>query len=211
MLQSIVNGFMLGLVASPSCPSNAEEIRLGTRQGFVAALSVGAGAVAGDAAILLLLVLGLQTVLVDVERFDPILWSAGALVLAYVAWGIFREAAVAPAVPRAADRVVPWRTRDVARAFWVGFAITAFNPFTLVWWLGLLGPALTGSGEVPATFAAAVLLGALAWFVALAVLLQVGRRWLTRRVRRWILIASGVGAGGYALYFAYRAVLTVTA
>lgn len=213
MIQSVIHGFTLGLLASPSCPSNAEEIRLGTRYGLKHALTVGVGAVAGDAIVLIVLLLGIAPVLERVQALSTALWVAGALVLTYVAWGIFKEAAVVEGVEggegggRDHD-VVPTATaaRSLPRAFWVGFAITTFNPFTIVWWLGLLGPALTQSRGVPASFVVAVLVGSLAWFVALAFLLHLGRRWLTRRVRRWVLVLSGVGASGYALYFLWRAV-----
>lgn len=204
MLASLFNGFILGLVASPSCPSNAEEIRYGTRGGFLAALSVGLGAVAGDTLVLLLLLFGFYPMLQALPWLTSTLWFVGALVLAYVAWGIFREAAVVEGVrgdPRGADSAP-----ETFRAFWAGFMITTFNPFTVLWWLGLLGPTF-GAGEVVSVpFVSAVLLGSLIWFAGLALVLQIGRQWLTARVRQVILWLSGLVVVGYALYFLWRGV-----
>lgn len=209
MFQLLINGFALGLIASPSCPSNAEEIRLGTKHGLKSALTVGFGAVTGDAAVLLVLLLGVAPLIEQVQALSIGLWFIGALVLAYVAWGIFEEAAIVDDLVWAAQGV-PESDADsdsLLRAFWVGFAITTFNPFTLVWWLGLLSPVLAEGQALPILFPTAVLLGSLAWFATLAFLLHWGRRWLTRRARRWVLIASGLAAAGYALYFLWQGTL----
>lgn len=208
MIQLLLNGFALGLIASPSCPSNAEEIRLGTKHGLRSALTVGLGAVTGDAAVLLVLLLGVAPLLEQVQALSVGLWFVGAIVLAYVAWGMFQEAAVIDDLVAAANatsqRGAP--SDSLLKAFWVGFAITTFNPFTLVWWLGLLSPLLAQGQGVPILFPTAVLLGSLTWFAALAFLLHWGRRWLTRTARRRVLIASGLAAAGYALYLLWQGV-----
>jgi L-lysine exporter family protein LysE/ArgO len=209
MLQSILNGFMLGLIASPSCPSNAEEIRQGTRNGFWPAVTVAVGAVTGDALILVLLLLGIAPLLERVQAPSATLFLLGALILAYVAWGIFKEAASVEGTAQFDYNRSPAPTGAMLRAFWVGFAITTFNPFTVVWWLGLLGPALASEGNLPVSFALAVLAGSFAWFAVLALLLQVGRRWLTQRVLHWVLLLSGTGAGAYAIYFLWQALKEV--
>lgn len=205
MLQSILNGLALGLIASPSCPSNAEEIRIGTRRGFAGAALVALGAVTGDAVILVVVLLGLQPLLEAYPVLNALLWLFGALVLGYIAIGIFRDVRRTEGVaedPIEASQAGP----SALRAFWAGFAITTFNPFTILWWVGLLAPALEEGGSL-VPFSAAVLAGALVWFLGLAVLLHVGRRWLTARVRRGILVVSGVAVLAYAGYFAWRAML----
>lgn len=204
MLASLFNGFLLGFVASPSCPSNAEEIRRGTRDGFFAALLVGLGAVAGDTLVLLLLLLGLYPLLQVLPWLTSTLWFLGALVLAYIAWGIFREAAVVESVDSDARQAA--LAQVPLHDFWAGFAITTFNPFTVLWWLGLLGPTFGAGEAVSVPFVSAVLLGSLAWFAGLALVLQIGRQWLTVRVRQVILWLSGLVVVGYALYFLWQGV-----
>lgn len=207
MVQTILNGLALGLIASPSCPSNAEEIRVGTRRGFGGAAMVALGAVTGDAAILGVVLLGLQPLLEAHPVLDAALWLFGAAVLGYIALGIFRDVhrtgGIAHA-PMEASQPGP----HPLRAFWAGFAITTFNPFTILWWVGLLAPAIESGGSL-VPFALAVLTGTLAWFLGLAVVLHVGRRWLTTGVRRGVLVVSGLAVLAYAAYFAWRAALAM--
>jgi L-lysine exporter family protein LysE/ArgO len=200
MLQTIVNGFVLGFIASPSCPSNAEEIRLGTRYHAGYALLVGVGAVTGDVIVLVAVLLGLVPLLNTYSWLNTGLLFIGSSVLLYVSWGIFKEAM----------NVTGWTTNDkqatatLLRAFWVGFAITTFNPFTALWWIGLLAPMLEKEQNI-IFFSVMVLVGSLTWFLMLAAILQFSRSWLTPSFRRWVLVGSGLLTLGYAVYFLIQA------
>lgn len=206
MTSNVVHGVLLGLIASPTCPSNAELVRQQTTRGLRNGLLVGIGAVAGDALVLVLLLLGLQPVLDRVRGLETALWAAGALVLAYIAWGVLHEARSAGFAGPDAPGDGASRGVSAGRAFWLGFAVTTFNPFTIVWWVGLLGPSLTDGGTgLPLAFSTSVLAGAWVWFAALAASLHLGRGLLSVRARRWILGVSGVGAAAYAAYFAWQA------
>jgi threonine/homoserine/homoserine lactone efflux protein len=92
MLTLFLNGMILGFVSSPSCSSNAEGIRLGTRYHAGYALLVAGGAVIGDAAVLAALLLGLLPLLDTFSSLNTVLYFLGGVVLLYVSWGIFREA-----------------------------------------------------------------------------------------------------------------------
>jgi L-lysine exporter family protein LysE/ArgO len=195
MLQTIINGFVLGFIASPNCPSNAEEIRLGTRYHAGYALLVGIGAVTGDAIVLGAVLLGLGPLLSVYPWLNSSLLFVGSAVLFYVSWGIFKEA----------TNVLAWAntsqtTATLLRAFWIGFAITTFNPFTALWWIGLLAPMLEQEHNI-AFFSVMVLLGSLTWFLLLAAILHFSRSWLTAVFRRWVLTGSGLLSSGYAVYF----------
>lgn len=213
MLQTLLNGVALGFIASPTCPSNAEEIRVGTLAGFGGAALVALGAVTGDAAVLVVVLAGLHPLMEAYPPLRALLWLVGAVVLGYIAIGIFREVRHTRGLAEVAASG-PQRVRSPAspaplRAFWAGFAITTFNPFTVVWWVGLLAPALERGDGLPVAFAAAVLAGALVWFLGLAAVLHLARGRLTTRVRRGILIVSGLAVSAYAVYFAWRGVLVV--
>jgi L-lysine exporter family protein LysE/ArgO len=201
MLQTIINGFVLGFIASPSCPSNAEEIRLGTRYHAGYALLVGVGAVIGDAIVLGAVLLGLVPLLEVYPLLSSSLLLIGSVVLFYVSWEIFKEAA----------NLSGWTTNNqhatatLLRAFWVGFAITTFNPFTALWWVGLLAPMVDG-GQNIIFFSIMVLLGSLTWFLLLAAILHFSQNWLTPLFRRWVLLGSGLLTLGYAVYFLVLAV-----
>jgi L-lysine exporter family protein LysE/ArgO len=204
MLETIIHGFILGFIASLSCPSNAEEIRLGTRYHAGYALLVGVGAVTGDAIILVAVLLGLVPLFNTHPLLNTILLLLGSAVLFYVSWGIFKEALKASAWTSNNKQVAS----SLFRAFWVGFAITTFNPFTVLWWVGLLATMVNAPQNI-IFFSLMVLLGSLTWFLLLAAILSFSRNWLTPRFRRWILVGSGLLSLGYAFYFLRQAIHVV--
>lgn len=200
MIQAIAQGLVLGFAASPTCPSNGEEIRLGAQRGFRLALAVGLGAVTGDALVLIAILLGLAPLVQAYPGLNAILWGIGAIVLIYVGVGILRDARclVMDTNDETAD---PAASIGLGRGFWAGFAITTFNPFSLVWWIGLLGPWMESSSSAGvAPFALAVLAGQLIWFTTLAGLLHVGHQWLSQRLQFAVLTISGLVVTGYGFY-----------
>ena len=205
MLQLLLNGLILGFVASPTCPSNAEEIRLGTRYHAGYALLVGVGAVMGDIVVLFAVLLGLVPLLTAYPILKTSLWFIAAAVMAYVSWGIFKE--VNTAMWTVSDKGL--ENINYLRAFWVGFAITTFNPFTALWWVGLLALMLETQQSL-VLFSLAIVLGSLIWFMLLAGILSFARQWLTPTFRRWVLLASGLVVAGYAVYFLFQAVMEIS-
>ncbi len=210
MLNVILGGMVLGFAASPTCPSNAEEIRMGARAGFRLAALVGLGAVLGDAAVLGLVLLGLIPLLQSYPLLNSLMWLLGGLVLIYIAWSTMAEA---NREAQGSQLLQPDATgqRGVSgfHSLWRGFAITALNPFTGLWWIGLLGP-ITASGSAAIyAFSAAVLAGSLIWFLGLAGILHLGRGWLRGRSRRWTYRLSGLAVLGFGLYFIGQAGLQV--
>lgn len=204
MFSTMINGLVLGFVASPTCPSNGEEIKQGTRHGFSFALTVGLGAVTGDAIVLLAVLLGLMPLIESFPLIKTGLWLSGGLILLYVSWGIFSEIKTIQGVSAETSETESAITsNDILRAYGKGTAITTFNPFTVVWWIGLIAPMIT-AGQLPIVFASAVLIGSLIWFAILAVLLHVGRRYLNQTTRRWIIVISGCVVLGYSFYFFWQ-------
>ncbi len=200
MIQAIAQGLALGVAASPTCPSNGEEIRLGAQRGFRLALAVGLGAVTGDALVLVAVLAGLATLIQAYLGLSAVLWGVGAAVLIYVGVGILRDARCLM-TDESEEPTEPVSDVGLGRGYWAGFAITTFNPFSLVWWIGLLGPWMeAGDLASVAPFAVAVLGGQLAWFTSLAGLLHVGHRWLNRRLQFWALLISGLVVTGYGIY-----------
>ncbi|RSL32406.1 hypothetical protein D7Z54_16070 [Salibacterium salarium] len=204
MFSTAINGLVLGFVASPTCPSNGEEIKQGTRYGFFFALAVGLGAVFGDAIILAAVLLGLMPLIETYPLLHSFLWLMGGVILLYVSWGIFTEIKTVEGV--SADTSAEANTLDkksILRAFWIGSAITTFNPFTIVWWIGLLSPILISDKNI-SLFSTAVLAGSLVWFVILAFLLHIGRKHLNKKVRQFIIGISGSIVLGYSFYFFWQ-------
>ncbi|MFZ4452615.1 LysE family transporter [Salibacterium aidingense] len=207
MWSTMMNGIVLGFVASPTCPSNGEEIKQGTRRGFLFALAVGLGAVVGDAIILIAVLLGFMPLIEAYPVLHSILWLMGGLVLLYVSWGIFTEIRHVEGVSAMASTTETEKSY-FWKAFGIGTAITTFNPFTIVWWIGLLSPMLAGSNNIT-LFSAAVLAGSLAWFVLLALLLHAGRSFLNKKMRQLIIGTSGCVVFGYSLYFLWQFIVNL--
>ncbi len=202
MVSTIINGLVLGFVASPTCPSNGEEIKQGTRFGFIFALTVGLGAVTGDAIVLVAVLLGLIPLIESYPLVQTGLWLVGGLILLYVSWGIFSEIRTVKGVSPSTNKMQQKELNlaDMSKAFWKGTAITTFNPFTIVWWIGLITP-IIAANQAPTFFSIAVLIGSLTWFIILAVLLHIGRKFLNKTTLQWIIGASGLVALAYSLYF----------
>jgi L-lysine exporter family protein LysE/ArgO len=201
----LASGLLLGFASSPTCPSNAHEIRLGSRHGFNLAALVGLGAVTGDAVVLIAVLLGMLSLLQMWPVLGDFLWIVGGLVLLHVARGSIIEARRSGSwIDESNPANVLNHREGSLKAFWTGFAITAFNPYTALWWVGLLGPIHEANGTVPVAFSFAVLLGGLAWFVGLAGLLHFARAWLSQAVWKWILTTSGLAVGAYGVYFLWQ-------
>ncbi|WP_181349301.1 LysE family translocator [Thalassobacillus sp. CUG 92003] len=201
-MSQLINGLILGIVASPTCPSNGEEIKQGTQSGFLAALAVGFGAVLGDALILVAVLLGLMPLIEAYPIIKSSLWLVGGLILLYISWGIFSEVSRIEGLAHFNFAAKANKGFSFLHPFWKGIAITTFNPFTIVWWIGILSP-LIGADEPIYLFSSAVLVGALLWFVALAVLLHIGRRFLNKRARQGVVVVSGLIVMFYGIYFLY--------
>ncbi|QAS52979.1 LysE family transporter [Halobacillus litoralis] len=210
MFQLLLSGLIIGVVSSPTCPSNGEEIKYGTKYGFYSALIVGAGAVVGDAVILAAILLWLMPFADSNSMIITFLWLFGSAVLFYVAWGIFKEIKTVEGVdPKAKSIGVKYPFKHYLKAFWTGAAITTFNPFTVLWWMGLLTPIMNDGESISMIYPLAVLSGALFWFVLLAVLLYLGEKWLNKRRRQAILLISGLAVLGYSIYFLYQFIIQV--
>lgn len=129
--------------------------------------------------------------------------------LLYVSWGIFSEIRTVKGVSFNTNTFhKDISIKNVFNAFWRGLAITTFNPFTVVWWIGIITPMMAANQNY-ILFSFAVLVGSSAWFVLLAILLRMGRKFFTQTNRKWIVGASGLGVLGYSLYFFWRFLLEI--
>ncbi|WP_101842030.1 LysE family translocator [Halobacillus sp. Marseille-P3879] len=210
MFQLLISGFLIGFASSPTCPSNGEEIKHGTKYGFVSSLTVGAGAVFGDAVVLAAVLLWLMPLINENSLVITMLWLFGGLILFYVSLGIFKEMKTVQGVTATVNgqsQNLP--KKHFLKAFWTGAAITTFNPFTVLWWMGLLTPIMDSSHGLNLSYPLAVIGGALVWFALLAVLLHAGERWLTRKRRQGVLFLSGMALLGYSVFFFFQFITEV--
>ncbi len=199
----LFTAILLGMSSSVTCPSNTLLIHHGGRSALVVTLAVALCAVLGDTAVLLLLLRVVPESLRATVTGQYWFWMVGALIMGYIAVGQLRsgrsdshESAVAGTT---ASRKRASSGRPLRSAF-SGFSVTAFNPFTWVWWIGLFGPGIATDGTIRYEFFGGILIGATLWFTLLATVVHMVRGHMTQRADTAIHIVSFGILGTYAIW-----------
>jgi threonine/homoserine/homoserine lactone efflux protein len=192
LLPLVAYGLLLGWsVAWPPGPINAEIIRRGLARGFWPACAVGLGAATGDALWALLVVLGADVLFVS-PAAHLVLAIVSTLLLLVLA-GLFLRGAVRRYVAwRAGAPVAVPRAFDSGRASYaLGLGLALSSPWNIAFWLAVIGrSAATETGLAGGIIvAAAVIVGAVAWVLALSALVVLLR--LRFASGAWEVIATG--------------------
>ncbi len=205
------SSFVIGLSgALMPGPLLAVTVRDTTRRGFVAAplLVLGHGIL--EAALLLLIALGLAEWLRG-ESVTAVVAIAGAAMLLWMAYGMARELRTlrletGPGTGRRAG------TGGRGAAEWLrpvldGIVASISNPYWTIWWATIgLGYLLISAEAGPAgiaSFFAGHILSDLAWYAAVGAMVSAGRGRFTDGVYRWIVGACAAFLVVFALSFGY--------
>jgi len=130
----------------------------------------------------------------------------GGLVLLYFAWGMFATA-LAPAAPVAAQdgKMVASRLG----LFGLGVLVTVTQPYWYLWWatagVGLIAAqsAKHGPRAWPAFYVGHILADFI-WFILVAILIALGRGFMSPTVYRTVILVCAVGIAALGIYFLYR-------
>ncbi len=205
--QLLGQGMVIGVaLAAPIGPINIEIVRRCLLGGFRHGWLVGAGALSADTLYAILVVTGL-TPLADRPALRFPLFLAGALMLAYLAWGSFQTALAQPSAVDAMPRA--------GRSWITGFLMAALNPLGIVYWLSI-GAALVASAVAQAGAAGSPLLiggvffGILCWVTFLSAIGQVARPFVSGTGLRWITAGSGLLLLGFAVWFLVQAIQSLS-
>ena len=200
----IVRNIALGIsLAAPIGPVNVEVIRRGLGRGFLPAFSLSRGAASADTTYLLLIFFGLSSV-INISVVKTLIWTFGAMVLIYLGYQSVKESLGNVVLDRAG-------TRSGRNSYVAGYIITISNPMTIVWWVGVFG-AVLGSSIRDASRVAAlsnsltIIVGVIAWFFTLSLLLHWGRRFINETAMRYISLIAGLVLIGFGVHFGYRAI-----
>lgn len=192
-----LSGWSLGVsVAAPIGPVNVATIRLSLASGFLPAFAFGLGAATIDAVYCLAVYFGIAPLLVAAPWLRAVLFLAGAMLLARMAWSALqRRIELAESTALTA--------REAWRSYVSGAALTAVNPATIVSWLAIGGAALsaTPAGE-GGLLVLGIFVGSACWFGALALGVSLGRVVANERVLKAVSIGSGLVLFGFAAVFA---------
>ena len=133
MLNSLLEGFLLGLGAAvPLGPINILIMNHALKS-YKSAVSIGFGAMSADMIYLLLILLGMATVL-DNASFSMVLGLLGSLFLAYMAYSIFKGR------HNSLDKSEKIASKkSLLKYYFPGLVLTGLNPYTIAFWLSIAG------------------------------------------------------------------------
>jgi chemosensory pili system protein ChpE len=197
-------GLGIAFVATPGAVT-AQAIRRGLERGFRSALSLQLGAMLGLSLWALIAFIGVA-VLAQNALARIILGSAGALLLAQLAWRALRDA----------YRPTTWHVKPASTRgdFALGAALSLASPAPIAFWLSI-GTGVVSSVNASAdsayllVFLAGFTSGALLWSVSLAGLLAWGKRFATTCLFRVINLVVGIALGLFALKLLWNTLMVL--
>jgi len=204
----VIKGILLGIsVAAPIGPVNLAIINRGLKNGFTSALITGVGAISADLIYLLLISVGMLKFLMH-KWVNTFLWGAGAVVLFYLAYGIFKN--VSNTTIDFDVKFCRKASSQLLSTYLSGFAITFTSPMTIVFWASLGGAMISdlGSAELNIYILTyiSILTGLMLWIVIVSVLCSWGRRFISTKLFKVISLISCIIILGFSFKFGYQAV-----
>ena len=216
----LINGLILGWsVAWPPGPVNAEIIRRGLLSrgqggGFWASWQVGLGACVGDFLWALGVALGAGSLLSQpgvrmiLGAISFILLLALATIFSFSAWNTHRRNRNSNIVDPTADAPRRSGTRN---GFLLGFLFALSSPWNVGFWMAVVGSqqtVVTGTVLNSLALAGAVVLGAIAWTIVLALAVRQGAGIFSRPI--WQVATQALTAV-VMIYFAVRLAVQLAA
>lgn len=181
-------------------PLTAVTVEHALRRGYRAAPLAVLGHALLEVMVVALLLVGLGNYLA-LPAVAGVIGLAGGLVMAWMGYGMIRGAAratLSPDVPTGRG----WRTGS---PFWSGLISTLSNPYWFLWWatIGAGYVAHSRSQGLPGVFSfyGGHILADFLWLSLIAAAVVSGKRRLTDRIYRWIIIGLGIFLGIFSLYF----------
>lgn len=196
------SSFLVGLsgAVSPG-PLLAFNIQETMRRGFMA----GPYVATGHAMLELLVVAALALGLSQVIDSDPVIATVGVLgglFLLWMGWRMLRDPA--RGAPWLADPRHDTGRQSVTGPIVGGILVSLSNPFWTVWWITVGATFITRSLELGLLGIGAFYLGHIlsdySWYSLVSIVLASGRRLMTDRIYRGIMLTSGAFLalmGGY--------------
>jgi len=203
-MSTFISYILLGLsLSAPIGPVNAAQLDKGIRFGFVNAWLVGLGAMAADAAFMLLIYFGSAHFL-QTPFMKSFLWTFGCFVLIYTGVESFKNAAEIDGATRGKEKEAP------AKSFTQGFFLTLGNPLSILFWLGIYGSILAKAAETAKPFdmlmnSAAIFIGILVWDFTMATISSMFQKLASGGFLKFVSRAAGLSLIGFGVYFGVQA------
>jgi L-lysine exporter family protein LysE/ArgO len=204
--QGLIFGFCYAISIGPV---NFMAIRRGILNGFQELFMVGLGAAFVDASFAYIVFAGLSKDGI-VGSLKLIIWCVSVVFLLYLAYSLFLEIREDPNATSAVKK----QTQFIDNSFVMGFLIAASNPYTLIYWVGMVGTLqLSGNidiaGGAATSFFSAVLVSELVWFMALGIAVHYSRNLFNRHMLKTITRFFGLLLFGYYVFMASKVVMNL--
>lgn len=201
MFAMLAAAFVLGVVvAMPPGPVVISSGQRALSNGFWSAFAFNMGSLTSDTIYAALVYFGISALMTESNVFRLVLWLVGGAWLCWLGIDAIRTRIDLGSLNEAAQRKPYWQNyRD-------GVFITLLNPMTVVAWVALAGnffavwdtswPPVESAGLLAVL---AMVIGAVAWVLAIALALSVSRRFISPRLLRLVSVGSGLFLIGFGL------------
>jgi threonine/homoserine/homoserine lactone efflux protein len=210
--KAITQGLIIGFcTAALIGPINFMAVRRGILGGFQQTFLVGAGAALVDATCAYAVFSGLLKVGFS-GLWKIILWGICAVFLLYLAYAFLNEVRDSPEIMENAK--IQKQTQFVDDPFVMGLLLAGSNPFTLIYWIGMVST-LQLSGNIDLTsgaatsFFSAILVSELVWFSCLGAVVHYSRNLFNRNILKMATWGSGILLIFYCCFMAVKVVLNL--
>ncbi|MBI4311876.1 MAG: LysE family transporter [Chloroflexi bacterium] len=195
--------FLVGFsgAASPG-PLLAYNIREAAQRGFIAGPVIGLGHGLLELVVVVLLALGLAR-MNESSLFVALVGIFGGAFLVWMGWGLLRRPE--QGAPGGGSDGAETKPRSIVVPFFGSMAISLSNPFWTIWWITVGAAFMTKSLEAGvlgiAAFYVGHILSDIGWYSLVSAGIASGRRFITVRVYKGIMMACGTFIVFMGLYF----------
>ncbi|CAA6815077.1 MAG: Transporter, LysE family [uncultured Sulfurovum sp.] len=197
MLNSLLEGFLLGLGAAvPLGPINILIMNHALKS-YKSAVCIGLGAMSADMIYLLLILLGVATVFNN-ALFMLGLGLLGSFFLAYMAYSIFssRHNHLDKVEQVASEKSVS--IKSLMKYYFQGLVLTGLNPYTIAFWLSIAGYTVNQNLN-PIFTVVGMFCAILLWIMLMPYFVHKSKHKISAKISYYISMGSSVVLGFFAL------------
>lgn len=192
MLESFIEGFLLGLGAAiPLGPINI-LIMNNALKSYKAGVALGFGAMSADTLYLFLILAGMIG-FINNPYILGVVGIVGSMFLLYLAYGIYKNRAKMLAV-----QTQKIQTKKLFKIYSQGFILTLFNPYTIIFWFSIAGYGANMDLNMGFTIFG-MLSSIMLWVTIMPYLVHRSKHKISQRVSKYLNIFSSLILFGFAI------------
>ena len=193
MLASFSEGFLLGLGAVvPLGPINILVMNTALKS-YGAAVVLGFGAMSADILYLVLILAGLAGFMNNPGLLNAI-GVFGSLLLLYIASVVYKNRAKTLTL-----QTPKIRTKNLFKIYTQGFALTLFNPYTVIFWFSVAGYAANRDLNTGLTLFG-LISGITLWTTVMPYVVHRSKHKISQRASKYLSVFSALILFGFAVF-----------